>query len=311
MSISYDYYKTFYYVAKYQNITAAADALFLSQPTVSRSIHNLETELGCRLFERGKKGVSLTPEGELLYHYVARAHRSISQGEEELLAARSLSKGIIRMCVTEMTMQNFLIPYLNTYHNQYPYIKLQISNQTTTSALLMLNSNLVDFAVVTSPVEEDDHLSVTNLKPINDIIIAGTCYERLKFRPLHLADIIHLPIICISSSTTTRAFLDKIFQSYNLILDPDIELANSSLIAPLVALNMGIGIVPYSMAEKQIQEGTVFALNMQERFPSRYICLIYRTDRPLSLAAKRFIQMLTEATAQTKPEEADEEYPAP
>ena len=79
MSVSYDYYKIFYYVAKYRNITAAANALFLSQPTVSRTIQNLETELGCQLFIRSKKGVVLTPEGEILYRYVSRAHRSITQ----------------------------------------------------------------------------------------------------------------------------------------------------------------------------------------------------------------------------------------
>lgn len=61
MSVNLDSYKTFYYVAKYRNITHAAKALFQTQPTVSRCIAGLEAELGCRLFVRSKKGVMLTP----------------------------------------------------------------------------------------------------------------------------------------------------------------------------------------------------------------------------------------------------------
>ena len=66
MLTSLDYYRIFYYVAKYRNFTRAADVLLTSQPTVTRTIKNLESDLGCRLFIRGKRGVTLTTEGELL-----------------------------------------------------------------------------------------------------------------------------------------------------------------------------------------------------------------------------------------------------
>ena len=67
MAANFEYYKIFYYVAKYQNFTLAAKALLSSQPSVSRCMQALETELGCRLFIRTKRGVSLTAEGEQLY----------------------------------------------------------------------------------------------------------------------------------------------------------------------------------------------------------------------------------------------------
>ena len=60
MLTSLDYYRIFYYVAKYRNFTRAADVLLTSQPTVTRTIKNLESDLGCRLFIRGKRGVTLT-----------------------------------------------------------------------------------------------------------------------------------------------------------------------------------------------------------------------------------------------------------
>ena len=62
MDISYDYYRTFYYVAKYKSFTGAAEALLNSQPNITRTMKKLEKELGCTLFVRQRHGIALTPE---------------------------------------------------------------------------------------------------------------------------------------------------------------------------------------------------------------------------------------------------------
>ena len=67
MNTNYEYYRIFYYVAKYQNITQAAEMLHSNQPNVSRVIKLLEYELGCPLLIRSRRGVTLTPEGQRLY----------------------------------------------------------------------------------------------------------------------------------------------------------------------------------------------------------------------------------------------------
>nr|WP_303243514.1 LysR family transcriptional regulator [uncultured Blautia sp.] len=71
MNTNFEYYKVFYYVSKYENLTKAAAVLKTSQPAVTRTIHNLENMLGCRLFTRSKSGMKLTPEGKFFYQYVA------------------------------------------------------------------------------------------------------------------------------------------------------------------------------------------------------------------------------------------------
>ena len=78
MNVNFENYKTFYFVAKFGNITAAAEALYSEQPNVTRTIKNLEKELGCTLFTRSNKGVTLTPEGEKLYRRVAIAYEQIT-----------------------------------------------------------------------------------------------------------------------------------------------------------------------------------------------------------------------------------------
>ena len=70
MNVNYDYYRIFYYVAKCGNLSQAARELVNNQPNLTRSIKNLEAELGCTLFSRTNRGMKLTPEGERLYRHV-------------------------------------------------------------------------------------------------------------------------------------------------------------------------------------------------------------------------------------------------
>ena len=64
--INYEYYRVFFYVAKYRNFTRASEALLSNQPNITRTVKKLENELGCTLFVRSNRGVTLTPEGERL-----------------------------------------------------------------------------------------------------------------------------------------------------------------------------------------------------------------------------------------------------
>ena len=81
MNISYDYYRTFYFVAKHKSFTAAAEELFAGQPNVTRTVKMLEEQLGCALFVRTKRKVELTPEGEKLFQHVRIAIEHLIRGE--------------------------------------------------------------------------------------------------------------------------------------------------------------------------------------------------------------------------------------
>ena len=107
MNITYDYYRIFYYVAKYHSFTQAANILFSSQPNVTRAIKNLENELGCTLFVRSNKRVELTPEGEALYEHISLAFEHIQAGEEEISQKRSLQKGVVSIGATEIAFGAF------------------------------------------------------------------------------------------------------------------------------------------------------------------------------------------------------------
>lgn len=294
MSVSYDHYRVFCAVASSGSITTAARGLFLSQPTVSRTIQSLEAELGCPLLLRSKSGVSLTPEGELLYSHAARALAHLQKAEEELKNRRTLAEGSVRIGASEMTLRNYLIPFLEAFRRRYPGIRLKIATCTTLSALSALKDGLIDFAIVISPIEEEGFL-IQPLASFQDIVIAGERYFALKGQKLTLAQLVALPdcaLICTDSATTSRSYLERFFAEHGVPLNPDIELAATDLITPMVARNLGIGIVPEQFARQELKEGKVIQLNLAQQLPPRQICLVQNPALTPSLAGKAFLEMM-------------------
>ena len=101
MDVNFEYYKIFYYVARYKNFTKAAQALGSSQPNVTRAMNCLEQQINSTLFVRNNRGIQLTPEGEKLYIRVTAAMTQLMAAEEELADSASLSHGSISIGASE------------------------------------------------------------------------------------------------------------------------------------------------------------------------------------------------------------------
>ena len=139
-SVNLEYYRVFCSVCECGGITAAAEALCISQPAVSQAVRQLETVLGCRLFLRTSRGVKLTSEGELLLSYVRRGIDAIQDGEKMLRRMKDLETGEIRIGASDMTLQFYLLPYLEQFHEEYPNIKVTVSNGPTPETLEALET---------------------------------------------------------------------------------------------------------------------------------------------------------------------------
>lgn len=296
MNEDWNAYRIFAAVAETGNITYAAKALYLSQPTVSRCMAQLEEALGCRLFVRTKKGVSLTPEAELLYAGVEKARRHIADAEEALYQRRALREGTLRIGASETTLQHYLLGPLERFRKAYPGIRLKILNGLTDAALQALRDGLVDLAVVVSPVGETDGLSVTPLCAFRDIAVAGSSFASLRGRTLTLSEMCAYPLVCLIPGTHSRQYLDQFFARQGLTLAPDIELSTADLLVPVVRRGLGIGFVPQDFAREAIAQGDLFELSLKESPPPRSICAISTAGRPLSFAADTFLSSLLHAS---------------
>ena len=151
---SLDLYRVFVSVARLHSITLAAEELYISQPAVSHSVARLEEALGCRLFARTPRGVRLTSEGETLYPYAAAALEQLALGEKKLTEQLGLESGEICVGASDMTLQFFLLPYLERFHTLYPKIKISVTNGPTPETLRFLEEGTIDFGVVSQPVTD-------------------------------------------------------------------------------------------------------------------------------------------------------------
>ena len=143
MSIPYDYYRIFYYVARYQSLTRAAHALQSNQPNVTRTINALERELGCRLFQRSHRGVTLTPEGEKLFAHVQIMQEQLQAAEYELAGSRSLQSGSVSIGASETALHGLLLPVLRRFRQQHPGVRFQITNHSSPQGVAALRAGLV------------------------------------------------------------------------------------------------------------------------------------------------------------------------
>lgn len=288
MSVSYDSYKVFYYVAYYKNITIAAKSLFLTQPTVSHYILNLEKELNCKLFIRSKKGMQLSPEGELLFEHVAKAYAEISYGEEKLKEYLNLGKGIIKIGASETTMRNYLIPVLGHFKEKYPNIQLRICNTTYKLVNEALKDGSLDLAVMTTPFPHNE-LEIHPVADFSMVGITGPAFSYLEGKPLELHEISRYPLITLEQETSGRFYLDRLFSNQGIHLKPDIEVSSADLITPLAEQNMGIGFVPKIFAEQALLSKKIIELTFKQSFPNRSICILTDPHRQKSLACQKFI----------------------
>ena len=296
MNSNFEYYKIFYYVAKYENLTKAATALKTSQPAVTRTIHKLENELGCRLFTRSKTGMKLTTEGRTFYGYVAAGCAQFFKGENDLSNLISLENGTIYISATETALHCYLFQAMEEFNSLYPNVRFKILNNSTTESVNAVKEGKVDLAFVSANLQVAKPLRMKILRKYRDILIAGKRFEELKTgkEELSLKELVSYPWISLTAETITRRFLNEYFEKNGLTFAPDMELATTDMILPAVRHNLGLGFIPAEFADSQLESGQVFEIKVKEKLPERNIILIYDMEYPQSIAAKEFQKFLKE-----------------
>lgn len=294
MDINFEYYKIFYYVAKYQNLTKAAHVLNNSQPNVTRAMNCLEQEVNCKLFTRTNRGICLTPEGERLYARVSVAMGQFQLAEEELSESAGLEHGSISIGASEIALNIYLLDRLKKFHTQYPGVRLKIQNHSTPQAIHAVQTGEVDFAVITTPTNIEAPLKEVRLKGFQEILVGGKTFEALGQQGLSLKDLKEYPFICLGQQTTTYYFFNQLFLVCGLEIVPDTEAATTDQVLPLVKSELGLAFLPEEMVQGAICGHEVIPIPLKEKIPRRYVCIVYDTKRPMSAAAQRLKKILLE-----------------
>lgn len=291
MNVNFEYYKIFYYVAKYRNFTRAARVLGNSQPNITRAMNCLEQQVQATLFIRTNRGVQLTSEGEKLYNYVSAAMAQIFAAEEALSESDGLLHGNIVIGTSETALNIFLVDQLKCFHQSYPGIRLKIYNYSTPQALEAVRSGKVDFAVVSTPVETAGPLKVTSLASFQDILVGGRTFEHLTGRAVSLSELKEYSLMGLGRETMTYKFYNRFFMTHGQEFAPDIEVATTDQILLMVKSELGLAFVPEPMTRESLKKEEIVTIQLKEEIPMREICLVYDYQHPLNSAARQFVTL--------------------
>ena len=287
-----DYKEYVYAVYQEKSFSKAAEILMSNQPNITHFMNNLENQLGCKLFVRSNRGVTLTAEGEKLYQHVSVAYQHLHAAEAELAMERSMESGSITISASEIALHLLLLPILGRFHKQYPGVRLRLLNHSTPEAVDAVKSGKIDFAVVSTPVEADSPLETRMLRSFREILIGGQSFKELQGKTLSLKELKNYPLISLGRETMTFRFYERLFLSYGIEFAPDTEAATTDQILPLVRCELGLAFIPESMAGEALERGEVIQAVLKEKIPDRHICMIYDSQHPLNTDARSFRRLL-------------------
>lgn len=316
MSINFEYYKVFYYVAKYKNITHAANELCVTQPSVTKSIQNLEAQIGCQLFHRSKRGVLCTPEGALLYDRIKLACDVLLSAETELQKRASLEQGAIKISTPDLALRTVLLPVLKRFNTMYPRVTFHITRADTMDVYTKLGIGAVDLfleyieigasTLGITPTIRNSEILMQSLGYFYDIPIVGPKYAFLAEQELSFQDLLSYPIILPTADTfASRSYYKSLLREYDVSANISMEISGVDKRIDLVANDIGISFFPKELVEDEIRKGRLYPLKLKEKLLKRQLVVMTSQTHQPSLAAKAFINMLIKSTRQDESNTAE------
>ncbi len=283
--------RAFCRAAQTGSISAAAELLFLSQPSVSLQIQALERELAINLFERRGPNIKLTPEGELLYKLAEPLVEGIDKLHETFAAEYGkLESGELNIAAGESTILYVLPGPMRRFAEAHPNIRVKLHNVTGRDGLAMLRADEVDLAVG-SMLEVPDEIGYRPVVTYDPTLITPLDHPLAEKESVTLADISPYGLILPPRHLSTWRIVDLVFRQHNLDYTVSLEAGGWEVIKKYVELGLGISIVTDVCLTG---EERLARIPLNDYFPKRSYGIVLRQGRFLSPQAKRFIQMLEE-----------------
>jgi len=288
-----DLYRIFYVTAKEKNFSRAAKILYITQPSVSHAVKQLEEGLEIQLFIRSSKGVTLTHEGKTLFEYISPAFDLIRNAELKITELKNLDSGQVSVGGSDSTFKHFLLPNIQTFQNLFPEIKIRLQHGSTPQILEKLVNGKIDIGLVHLPIEEN-LVEITDYLSISSTFVVGKKYQDLAKKNISIEEMLNYPIISFSEASSSRKLLNQIFSKRELEVIPDVEVGSVELLIECAKIGMGIAFVTKELVLKELSKGELYEVCLNEKIQNRKIGIITRKGFPLSIAADKFFKHLIE-----------------
>jgi DNA-binding transcriptional LysR family regulator len=289
--------RAFVTLARRGSFTLAAKELHLSQSAVSHSMKALETDVGCRLFDRLGKKVVLTQAGEQLLGHADKIVREMSAARESITQLGRWGKTRLRISASETACQYILPSVLREFQKQYPHANILIEPADTPRAIELIRSSTIDLAIALEPKRDED-LDFHPLFSDEMHFVMSPAHRWAQACRVTREEIPTQRYVLYNKSSYTYRLIEKYFREEDMVLNTVMQLGSMEATKEMVKLGLGISILAPWIARKEIDAGELVALPLGKRKLKRAWGILHVRGRRLSMAEETVLKLCAMVTAQ-------------
>lgn len=288
--------RVFLAIAHRKNITQAAADLGVSQPSVSRSVRELERQVGATLLERTPSGVRLTEAGQALLVHARNIMAEARAAEEDLDALAGLTQGTLRVGGSPTIATYLLPPLLERFHSRYPGVELRLTSAPSRAIARLLAEREVDVALVETPVE-DPRLGSAVWGEDEMVVVAAPTHPLCRRAPIAPTALVHELLVTREPGSGTYSTVMRGLRQVGVVPKRRLEVDTAEAIIQLVAAGLGFAVVSRSAAADALALGRLQVVDVTGLAIRRPLMRLSLTAAGESAAARAFGGFLDEPTA--------------
>lgn len=294
MALNLHLLRLFTTVAQTGSFSRAAEELHISQPAISKGVRDFELQVGCRLLDRGARGVRPTREGEALLRHARALFAMERAAEEELYALRGLGSGILRIGASTTIATYMIPPYLGSFNRAYPGINLSITSANTRDIANLLIKHEIDIALVEGPVDETNIVSEAWRR---DEMVLIASPQHVLANAAELIDPTRISeeiFIIREAGSGSREVVTEALRIHQINPTQRLEVGSTEAIKQIVAGGLGIAMISISTIRDQIALGTLVVVPVRGLRIERTLWRLRvfgRLSNPATAAFEKLIQL--------------------
>lgn len=285
--------KVFCDLVDLESFSLAAERNFITQSAVSQQIRTLEEKFKRRLLERvrGRREVKLTPAGEVFYRESQHVLESYEHLQESLRGVVGKIGGTVKVATVYSVGLHELPSKVREFMTKFPAAKIDLEYSRTTRVVRDVMNGTVELGVLAFP-EPKRGITITPMPDNLLVLIAPPDHKFATRKKVKVTELDGEDFVHFERDVPTRKAMDKIFKANGIEVKKVAEFDNIETIKRAVEVGFGLAIVPEPTVIEARKAGTIAVIELAEKYWIRSVGVIHRTDRTLSLAAKKFLQLL-------------------
>jgi len=279
-----------------QSFSLAAERNFITQSAVSQQIKTLEEKFKRKLLERvrGRREVKLTAAGEVFYNECKHVLAAYDQLQESLRGLVGKIGGTVKVACTYSVGLHEMPAKVGEFMFKFPAARIDLEYSRTTRVVRDVMSGAVELGILAFP-EAKRGMTIIQMPSDRLVLICPPDHKLAKRAQIKTKELHGQDFVLFERDTPTRKATDKILKAAGVEVKKVAEFDNIETIKRAVEVGFGVAIVPMPSVLDEQRTGQLAVVKLAEKDWVRSVGVIYRSDRNLSLAAKKFVQLLEAA----------------